>query len=959
MYRIIIFILVVMVTVSSAQFYEESDSFPPAMDSVAWSYLDSAIYYSGGTKYDPEFEKKWAGDTLFRLPVVERILDHPLELPDTIDSWTRYVLDHSIELSSLTRWAFSRIDIEAEIKQLDKIENKINEIAGKDTTGSGLGEKIRQPVRILLASFDVASLHRQKMLASIPEGTLDSLLQLLPLFWTDGEDSAADTLECYFIDLLGHECDTSKDIHLDSLYEAIAGIDLQELELATYALARGVELAVEMLTSESIAQVIENKHLLDTRWGKVVIGSNGTDIFDGANIILDPGGNDIYFGEASSGVIGRNEFGVTIDLGGNDYYDSRGSVFSQGSGVFGVGILADVSGDDIYTASHYSQGSGLFGSGLLIDFAGDDQYSSGVFVQGAGNFGIGLIIDVEGEDSYRSYEHAQGFAGPAGMGLSIDMEGADGYYSGGKYSHDPLAPFDYHSFAQGFSIGWRPDVSGGIGFLFDKSGNDTYTTGVYGQGVSYWYALGLLVDNSGNDVYTSVWYPQGSGIHLSIGALVDRGGNDVYVSPQGPGQGSAHDYSVGFLSEYQGDDMYIVDGGQGTSLTNSFVLFLDRNGDDMYAKRKEGSINWAYGRGARGTGSYGIFLDLEGSDYYSDKEIPGNEHYWFQGELGIGIDIKGVPFPDPVQELAEELADEEPDSGRTIEDVFRDASTWGVGSKAKKAENAFQELLDSGEVAAAYICDEQLGTKSSLKLRVIKRFSDEKRDLMRPCLYRALHEREKKERFGNSVYLLGEMQDTMAVDSLLPLLQEKKYRISVISALGKIKDTTAIPHILKWKDEERQSARYIVAKALADIKDARGIPALLDFLNDDYLIVRQAAQIGIQNMYKETFPVALKQIPIAKNLQLIHLIRAIPDMCRNFRNNEDYDSTYVEARYAQARKALLPLIDNPNNVVRGHAVMALGMLKGDETLSELRRKYEFEPDAFVRSMYRYVLEMKK
>ena len=81
-------------------------------------------------------------------------------------------------------------------------------------------------------------------------------------------------------------------------------------------------------------------------------------------------------------------------------------------------------------------------------------------------------------------------------------------------------------------------------------------------------------------------------------------------------------------------------------------------------------------------------------------------------------------------------------------------------------------------------------------------------------------------------------------------------------------------------------------------------------------------------------------------------------MCGKFKDNEEYDSSYVEARYASARKVLLPLLDEPNNVIRGHAVRALGILQGERTIAELQKKYELEPDAFVRSMYRYVLEKK-
>ena len=62
------------------------------------------------------------------------------------------------------------------------------------------------------------------------------------------------------------------------------------------------------------------------------------------------------------------------------------------------------------------------------------------------------------------------------------------------------------------------------------------------------------------------------------------------------------------------------------------------------------------------------------------------------------------------------------------------------------------------------------------------------------------------------------------------------------SALGKIKDTSSVLPIMKWKKDKREAARYMVAKALDTIADARYIPTLLDFLDDDYMTVRLAAQ---------------------------------------------------------------------------------------------------------------------
>lgn len=931
------------------------DSFPPAMDKTAWSYLDSALFLSGASRMDTEFEKKWALDTLFRLSIVERILDKPLELPDTIDSWTRFLLKNPRNIAEIIYWGFARIDAKIDMKKAGDFRKEIDRKIKTDTTGSALSEPYRNSLRAILASFDIASTHISNMLSKTSDESLDSLLFLLPLFWTDDQDTLDDTLRCYFLNLIGSECDTSREIYLDSLYETMHKIKLTELGYATLAVAIGLTRAIEFIEADSGKSAPERPIEIRTRRGKAIIGTAGTDIYGDAGIILDPGGDDLYLGDHACGVIGKGGFGVVIDRAGNDNYDSRRSVFSQGCGVFGIGMLADLSGDDTYNTTHYGQGAGMFGSGLLIDFSGDDQYRGGTFVQGAGNFGFGALIDIYGYDNYSADASAQAFAGPKGIGIIADHGGSDNYHCGGKYLNPPLTPFDYHSYAQGFAIGWRPDVSGGIGFLFDRDGNDTYTCGVYGQGSSYWYSLGLLVDNAGNDVHNSVYYPQGSGIHLSIGALVDRGGDDIYISRFGPGQGAAHDWSVGFFSDYSGNDLYSIDGGNGVAINNSFALFVDRNGDDMFAKRKAQSENFGKGGASRGTSSLGIFLDIEGNDYYSRGTSADNENFWFIGDMGIGIDIKGEKFPDPVKELAKKLAEEEPDTPRTMEKIFREASAWAVGSAQDKANKAFQELLDSGEVSAKFICEKKLDAKSGLVIQTISNFCKKKKELMRPCLFDALHS-DNRLRRGNAIYLFGEMADSTAVDSLLPLLENKKTRISVISALGKIKDSRAVPGILKWKKEERQSARYIIAKALGEIGDKKSIPTLVDFLGDKYMTVRYSAQFGLVGMSEDCFDTLLTLLGTKDITKKLHILWIIEDICAKTGSDTALDRNTKDARLAKARVAVLPLLDDKDERVRGHAVRALGTIGGEETKSDLKRRFELETDPFVRAMFSQVLK---
>jgi hypothetical protein len=351
----------------------------------------------------------------------------------------------------------------------------------------------------------------------------------------------------------------------------------------------------------------------------VVIGTTGADVYtNSALLILDPGGDDIYSGDAGSanGLLGRS-FAAVVDLGGDDRYVGD-RVVGPGAALFGVSVLLDGAGEDVYRAKYIGQASALFGVGWLEDCAGDDVYRARAHSQAAGFAGFGYLRDGGGNDLYDVGFAGQAYAGVLGVGLLVDETGSDRYLAGGV-EHDYERNDDrFISLAQGFAIGMRPYAGGGVAALVDLAGNDSYVADVFGQGVSYWYSVGMLLDVAGDDTYTVYQYGQGSGIHLSLGLLADGGGKDLY-SGYILTQGNAHDYGVGMMFEQGGDDTYTADHhSQGRALNNALGLLVDSSGDDGYFGRQsdqcQGVGNDA---GEREYGSLAVLMDLAGKDVYS------------------------------------------------------------------------------------------------------------------------------------------------------------------------------------------------------------------------------------------------------------------------------------------------------------------------------------------------------
>jgi hypothetical protein len=393
--------------------------------------------------------------------------------------------------------------------------------------------------------------------------------------------------------------------------------------------------AAHTVGTDAWLDVAERSHpprIWDTKYGRVAMGTRDRDVYQGQYaFIFDPGGDDHYALTYDFDRPSR----VIIDLAGDDTYHAESDA-ALAAGVWGVQILYDRRGQDIYRARSFDLGAGFYGWGVLIDAAGHDVYEGDTFVMGAGGFGAGWLIDSAGNDTYNAALYGEGFGFVAGSGVLYDHTGNDHYHAGGLYK-DVLRYTDrYLSLSQGFAMGVRPFLSGGVGLLLDRRGNDDYNCDIFGQGASYWWGLGGLWDGSGNDRYLAFQYAQGSATHMTVGVLVDVAGDDIYFS-KGVSQGCGHDLAPGMLWDLGGNDTYTAfDLSQGAGSANGLGVLFDAGGDDRYYV-KSALNTQGYGNPRREYGSIGLFLDGGGTDRYDG---PGADSSWWQGPSlwGVGID---------------------------------------------------------------------------------------------------------------------------------------------------------------------------------------------------------------------------------------------------------------------------------------------------------------------------------
>jgi hypothetical protein len=437
---------------------------------------------------------------------------------------------------------------------------------------------------------------------------------------------------------------------------------------------------------------------IDTAAGAVVLRGSGADRYEGSALArvalsLDLGGDDEYLAPVAANQSLANGVSVAIDLEGQDRYGyvevahsldalgflasdeagrdlrsrgSRSDRFRQGAARLGVALLYDLGGGaDRYRSLRGSQGFAALGVGGLYDDGGNDEYSVEAGGQGSAVLGVAALVDGGGDDQYTAWTFAQGFGYVRGVGVLYDNAGADRYVA----RETPVAypspqnPMVNTSFSQGGGFGRRADgvdninMSGGIGVLRDRAGDDRYAAAIFAQGTGYWGGMGLLLDGAGDDYYDARWYAQAGAAHFAYAALVDGGGRDVHnmtASRQNMTAGAGHDFSVSFfLADGSDVDTYNVPNlALGAGNANGAGFFAEQGGDDIYRAASALSLgNAAYenltdmGRLMRRT--WGVFLDGAGMDTY-ERAMLGpvrNDGAWSQrihdtapNETGVGAD---------------------------------------------------------------------------------------------------------------------------------------------------------------------------------------------------------------------------------------------------------------------------------------------------------------------------------
>ncbi|MEW6668388.1 MAG: HEAT repeat domain-containing protein [Thermodesulfobacteriota bacterium] len=735
------------------------------------------------------------------------------------------------------------------------------------------------------------------------------------------------------------------------------------------ALAR----AADLLSGPGMKGVDVPSFSFNTRVGLVKVGGRGPDTHEeGAALIIDLGGDDLYRGKIASGRDGRCS--LVLDLEGNDTY--LGEDFTQAAGHWGIGILLDRKGSDLYKAGNASQGAGLFGIGILIDEEGNDRYLGGEFSQAASSWGWGGLIDLSGEDLYQCESAGQAFSGVLGVSCLCDLEGNDRYLSG-LNSPDPREPDMNQSLSQGFSIGMRNLAAGGFAILADRAGNDFYQCQYFGQGSSYWMGIGVLYDHEGNDSYLARRYAQGAGIHFSLGMLLDAGGND-HTGSWGVSQGCGHDYGIGILINQGGNDTYVSDWlSMGASEANGIGLFVDSGGDDGYDSARSG-MGEGHLTAPRRAGGIGIFMDVGGRDRYAGR---GDDNsLWAPNRFGVGIDdpegrlsgfgISPSETSGPAAgwmerkkaheraRLPKSLAwEQERPRPADLEALLSAASHWGLDMEI--AEKAKERLLAMDPRVSVPAMARLLGTPNIMSLLFLEKFFTIHPFHALPHLMEKTKDEDPTVQ-AVALFMLGQIRDTRAMDGVLSALTNPSWRVraAAVRAAGEMLERERLARLVPIRGFLRQILERGEPGDLKEFLSKDTLAALLSILVRswpiDYDVYRPLADLPLQSEAEGIDDERLALITRHAGDMLPLTERWIKDIERSgdfgpkiMERMDDPDPAVRRAaayalgqmRFGPSLERLMALLRDPDRWVRDAAVLSLALFR-DEAIPHLGRALE-------------------
>ncbi len=273
-----------------------------------------------------------------------------------------------------------------------------------------------------------------------------------------------------------------------------------------------------------------------------------------------------------------------------------------------------------------------------------------------------------------------------------------------------------------------------------------------------------------------------------------------------------------------------------------------------------------------------------------------------------------------------------------LEELFQTASLWQVGEEAhrKKIDEARKRLVELGEPALRFILNEKLDTINSLEIRAIEVVVLGNGEKAIPLLVEKLQS-EKPRVLRNAVLLLGSLKAKQAGPQIAHLLQRKplppKWVLRIIlRVLAQLEYREGVPEILSFLNDPDELVVISATWALGVLKDPTTIPPLMDMLDSEQYIRRDAAENALSALANVGMSYYLRKAltETEESTPLKHFIRLAGRL-----------------KCQECVPVLIPFLKHSDWSVRGYAVEALGRIGTRRGLSAIAYLQHRESHPFV------------
>ena len=282
------------------------------------------------------FLKDWASDTKFKIPLITNIINNPMKFPEFVAE-----LESEIEEENLLNFFGKTI-----FNQKNRIVN--------DEFKRYFEHKVKTPDDI----FDYTE-YIWKQAEILHNKTWEKLteeeISQLEYFAITVHQEMQDSLK-YNKYISDNNITDFSEMDIEGIIPILEKIDFGSIIICAQTMQAGFDILnknhdkIQQIISES--EYSDERLLRETSFGKFVIGTVGTDLYnEDYSFILDVGGDDIYSGNISAN--SENPFYWILDIGGDDKY-SCSELKGLFSVDFGCGISADLYGNDFYSGDDYS-----------------------------------------------------------------------------------------------------------------------------------------------------------------------------------------------------------------------------------------------------------------------------------------------------------------------------------------------------------------------------------------------------------------------------------------------------------------------------------------------------------------------------------------------------------------------------------------------------------------------------